>query len=300
MAKLTIAIPTYNAEKTIEASIRSALAQNFKDKEVLVIDDCSTDRTVEIINKFPVTFYVNPCNIGIGFNLEHLQKKAKGDIIVYLCQDDLFTNSLVCWDIYNIFNDNPKIGIVGRSYYEFTGDNLKPLQTFRDMNILTSSCNPSGMAFRRDRKARSSNNIFVEMPTMVAYYLQHGWEWTMIDYDTIAVRIHPGGNTATKEEYYEGSMYQNWFKLLGQPLRYYQGLIQIKNRSPKTLWSELCVIAKTDKRSFVSPQFYFYSLMAIIIPSSILRKLSSFYRTHIAPMFVSVKERPNEDICHRI
>ena len=72
--KLTIAIPCYNAEKTIAASIESALAQDFKLKEVLVIDDGSTDGTVGIVSRYDVRLVVNPRNMGIGWNIENLMK----------------------------------------------------------------------------------------------------------------------------------------------------------------------------------------------------------------------------------
>lgn len=49
MYEVTIAIPVFNAEKTIEATLYSALNQSFNSIEFLIINDASEDNTIEII-----------------------------------------------------------------------------------------------------------------------------------------------------------------------------------------------------------------------------------------------------------
>jgi glycosyltransferase involved in cell wall biosynthesis len=51
MIKLSIIIPAYNAEETIEATLRSILRQNMEDVEIIVVNDGSTDSTPEIVNR---------------------------------------------------------------------------------------------------------------------------------------------------------------------------------------------------------------------------------------------------------
>ena len=48
---VTIGITCFNAEETIKRAIRSALGQDWQNIEILVVDDCSTDSSVEIITK---------------------------------------------------------------------------------------------------------------------------------------------------------------------------------------------------------------------------------------------------------
>ena len=48
--KVSIIIPAYNSEKTIEKAIRSALQQTYSDFEIIIVDDASTDKTKKIIN----------------------------------------------------------------------------------------------------------------------------------------------------------------------------------------------------------------------------------------------------------
>ena len=49
---ITLAIPVYNAENYIERSLKSALNQTYKNIEILIVDDCGTDRSIEIVNQF--------------------------------------------------------------------------------------------------------------------------------------------------------------------------------------------------------------------------------------------------------
>ena len=52
MKKVTIVIPVYNREKYIEKAITSVLNQTLKDWEMMIINDCSTDSTADIIERF--------------------------------------------------------------------------------------------------------------------------------------------------------------------------------------------------------------------------------------------------------
>ena len=49
---VSVVIPMYNAEKFIGACLESIFAQNFKDFEVIVVDDCSTDNSVAVVENY--------------------------------------------------------------------------------------------------------------------------------------------------------------------------------------------------------------------------------------------------------
>jgi glycosyltransferase involved in cell wall biosynthesis len=289
---VTIAIPAYNSAKTIRESIESALAQEYPLKEVLVIDDGSTDNTTEIVREYSgrVRLICNFKNTGIGKNLESCFRYADGKYIVFLCSDDVFTNSMVVSDIVHVFQTQPKIGVVGRYYYQFMNGHPGAVMVVREKNVLLSSCNPSGMAFRK-MEVVGTNRIFIEMPTIVAEYLKT-FDWTMLEYDTVAVRLHAGGNTGTLETYYKESPVKVWTDFLGKDFKYHLGLIQLKNRAPKTLWREICLTVELNRENLKDPWFWFCASIAVIIPSSILRRLSDFYRHRISRNFCEIIERP--------
>ena len=116
---------------------------------------------------------------------------------------------------------------------------------------------------------------------------------TMIEYDTVAARFHPGGNTGTKETYYTESPTQNWIDLLGK-FQDFPMFIQLKNRAPKLLWREICLHVINDRTVLLSPSFWFYGLISLLVPRPILKKLSNFYRHRIARKHAVIIERPNE------
>lgn len=289
--KLSICIPVYNSEKTIRDSVDSALSQTYPDREILVIDDCSTDRTVEILRSYgdKIRLIVNEKNIGIGKMLEKLMAQSKGKYVVYLCGDDQFTNTEVTRDIVNIFNFNAMIGVIGRFYYQYMDGYPGAIMVCREKNIFLNCCNPSGMAFRR-QEVSGVNDIFIEMPTIVAQYLQD-WNWTLLEYDTIKARIHPGGNTGTKKSYYKGSQITNWVKFIGPSFRFNQGFIQIKNRAAHLLWQEIKATWTLTPGVRFEPSFYFYAGVSLLVPAFILRPLSNFYRHRITRHFCTIIER---------
>lgn len=296
--KLTIAIPAYNSSKTIKESIESALAQDYPLKEILVIDDCSTDDTVKICMSYPIRVIKNDKNYGIGTNLVRLMDEAVGKYVVYLCSDDLFADKRVCSDIVKVFDSKPDIGVIGRYYYQFMDGHEGAVMVERSKNILLSSINPSGMAFRK-REVFGTNRIFIEMPSIVAQYLKFT-RWTMLEYDTVAVRLHPSkaetnGNTGTKASYYNDSPIKVLTDFYGKDFKYHLGLIQLKNRAPKILLREIWITVKINPRNLLDPLFYFCAITAVTVPGFILRPLSDFWRHRIGRHLVSTIKRGDHE-----
>ena len=111
---ITICIPCYNNQKVIKEAIDSTLSQNYLDKEILVIDDCSTDMTVEVVESYgtKVRLIKNERNLGIGKNLVKGLDNARGWNVIFLCADDVFTGPDVVEDYVKIFDTYPEIGII--------------------------------------------------------------------------------------------------------------------------------------------------------------------------------------------
>lgn len=94
---ISVAIATYNGEKYIEAQLRSVFMQSKPADEVLIFDDGSTDKTVEIVKKFISengcsgwSLIQNKENKGYCKNFLEGVKTAKGDIIFLADQDDVW------------------------------------------------------------------------------------------------------------------------------------------------------------------------------------------------------------------
>jgi glycosyltransferase involved in cell wall biosynthesis len=102
--KFSICIPNYNYEQYIERTIRSVLDQSHSDLEVLISDNASTDRSVEIIksvNDSRIGLRVNACNVGFAGNLDKAASMATGEWMIMLSSDDLIRpNALSSYETF--------------------------------------------------------------------------------------------------------------------------------------------------------------------------------------------------------
>lgn len=300
--KCSIIMPVYNQEVFVGESIFSALSQDYKDKEIVVIDDYSIDNTFRVCKSYSknIKIYRNRENLGLAKNLNECIKKSRGEYIIILCGDDIFTHRSVISDMIRLFDDNPKLGVIGRYYYQYLeGNNMKreAVMAIRG-NIFPSSCQPSGIGFRRSAmQGEFEHKIFVEIPLMVRKIVDAGWEWEMIKYDTIAARLHLGKNpnAAANPSYYKTTPQQsptlNWYAVLGEPIEMYMGFIQIKNRASWMLLSEIKETIKLNPKCLFNLGFWFCVLVALMVPGWILRRLSNFYRNRITKRFVKPIKR---------
>ena len=90
---ITIGMATYNAQNTLEQAIQSALAQSWKNKEIIVVDDCSSDMTFEILKKFDseykeIKVFRNKKNFGIGYVRNQIIENSNGEFIAFFDDDD--------------------------------------------------------------------------------------------------------------------------------------------------------------------------------------------------------------------
>jgi glycosyltransferase involved in cell wall biosynthesis len=88
---VSILIPAYNAEKWINDTIQSALAQTWERKEIIVVDDGSKDRTAEVARRLASKdlLVVSKANEGAAATRNHALKLSQGDYIQWLDADDL-------------------------------------------------------------------------------------------------------------------------------------------------------------------------------------------------------------------
>ena len=86
---VSILITAYNAENTIAYTLQSAIAQTWQRKEIIVVDDGSTDRTAEVVRQFKDIKLVSTENQGLSGAQNNAFPLSQGDYIQYLDADDL-------------------------------------------------------------------------------------------------------------------------------------------------------------------------------------------------------------------
>jgi glycosyltransferase involved in cell wall biosynthesis len=94
MTKISIILPVFNGEKYIKNSIESVLNQRFNDFELIIVNDGSTDSTLNIIQGFNDSRIklITQSNQGPGKARNNALDESKGDYILFLDSDDWFTN----------------------------------------------------------------------------------------------------------------------------------------------------------------------------------------------------------------
>lgn len=90
---VSIITPSYNCAKFIGETINSVLAQTYQNWEMLIVDDCSTDNSEEVIKSFGdprIKYLKNEKNSGAAISRNYALREAKGRWIAFLDSDDLW------------------------------------------------------------------------------------------------------------------------------------------------------------------------------------------------------------------
>ncbi len=93
--RISIIIPAYNVEKYIDDCIQSVISQNYKNFEIVLIDDGSTDRTGDICDKYVCdnVHVFHKKNGGLSDARNHCLSYAKGEYVVFLDSDDYWDDN---------------------------------------------------------------------------------------------------------------------------------------------------------------------------------------------------------------
>ncbi|KYC40588.1 glucosyl transferase [Scytonema hofmannii PCC 7110] len=131
MKTVSIIIPVFKAEKYIAATVQSALDQTYKNIEILIIDDGSPDRSIEICQQFtdPRIKIIRQQNRGLPGARNTGIRHATGDYLTLLDADDLWLPEKLEKHVQHLEN-SPRVG-VSFSRSAFIDDNGKPLGIYQ-------------------------------------------------------------------------------------------------------------------------------------------------------------------------
>ena len=174
----------YNAAKFITQTMESLLYQTMRDFEVVVVDDCSTDNSVEVVESFTERFggglllrvvklpkntgapYL-PSNVGINF--------ARGKYIAFLDNDDLFTKTAL-EELTTLAEESQAEIVHMEDFFQLWGGSKKSVDdpAFTDMNELT---NPANFSNARNSKYHPDKPTFEanDLAERVKKYLAGGY-----------------------------------------------------------------------------------------------------------------------------
>lgn len=97
--RYSIIVPVYNTEKYIDKCLKSIFSNTYKNFEVIIVNDGSTDKTENIINKYIKKYdniiYIKQKNIGLSLARNNGVKKATGDYLLFIDSDDYVEKNLL-------------------------------------------------------------------------------------------------------------------------------------------------------------------------------------------------------------
>jgi len=114
---VSVIVPAYNEERTIGKCLESILDQDYEgEMEIIVVNDGSTDRTAEIVSKYPVKFIDLKVNGGKANALNRAIEDAKGDILIFTDSDSFMSVSAVD-SLVNCLNVNSDVQIAAGNVF---------------------------------------------------------------------------------------------------------------------------------------------------------------------------------------
>lgn len=128
---VSIIMPSYNTAEFIEETINSVLAQSYHNWELIIVDDCSTDNTDDVVKPYladeRIKYFKNEKNSGAAVSRNRALREAKGKWIAFLDSDDLWTSDKL----------SKQIKFMEQHGYHFSYTNYSEIDTESKKNGIT-------------------------------------------------------------------------------------------------------------------------------------------------------------------
>jgi len=126
-ALISVVMPVYNAEKFLSQAIESVLTQSYKNFEFIIIDDCSTDSSYQISQKYQkndlrIKLFKNNKNMGVGYTLNQAISKSKDQYLARMDADDIMDPERLIKQI-NFLKNNKCVVCLGSWMKEINENN---------------------------------------------------------------------------------------------------------------------------------------------------------------------------------
>ena len=191
LPKISVLIPTYNYVRYLPEAIESVLEQDWRDLELLISDDCSTDGSGEVIAQYAakdsrIRFQIHPTNLGMVQNWNWCLSEARGEYIKFLFGDDKLACPQALGKLLQLLAANTSVALAASARYVI-GEHSEVLETWdhfctpgvhsspeviarcleEDRNLIGE---PSAVLFRRRDAARGFNLRYRQIVDMEMWF----------------------------------------------------------------------------------------------------------------------------------
>lgn len=326
---ISILVPVYKGSHVLPKALESLRNQTNQNFDILIGDDnkeediLESDKTLQVIEDFHQTlladgskinihYIKNKTNLGCHKNFENLVKKAKNEIVLFLAQDDIFSQDAV-QKVSSAFNEFPEAAFLTRPYFWFENDVTKPIRHVPPLNpkknvllhlkdgektvkgVFGSVGQISGLAIRKNLiRIPYHTDIFPGHIYPLADLLKDYPAIFIKDYilavgtlDSQSRHISAIYDDSPTEQWmrmfkkiYSDEKYENFLSLCTKHIATnYEGLVQIKNfGKPGKAEKEIVALLKYRWQNIFSPRFWLYSLLTLIVPRKYLVKMTDYYK----------------------
>ncbi|MFZ9736626.1 MAG: glycosyltransferase family 2 protein [Prochlorotrichaceae cyanobacterium] len=313
MPLISIIIPTYNSEKFIEKTIKSALQQTLQDFELIVVDDCSTDNTVKVIEAIAdsdrrIKIFTHTTNVGIAANRNRGIEKASGQYIAFLDHDDLWLNDKLAMQLAAL--EESKTAAVAYSWIDLIGEkgeylrqHLRPKYTgyiYKKLlitNFLVTASNPLIRMKCLQLIGGFDETIYGSDDWELFIRLARDYEFILVKKCHIKYRIVQGSGTYNFRKFEEGKLraVNKVFNQVDEPLKSlknqalgsfylylsFKSLDYFSSRRDALISLRYMILSiHHDPKPWVYsnrlPKILLKLLLILIFPSSIAKKIIDF------------------------
>lgn len=129
--RFSVLMANYNNGVYIKTAIESVLAQTFQEWELVIVDDASTDDSLQVVSEFVkhdsrIQLYLNDVNCGCGYTKRRCAKEASGEILAFLDSDDALVPDALA-KLCQLHDRYPEHSVIYSTHHVCL-ENLEPLQ----------------------------------------------------------------------------------------------------------------------------------------------------------------------------
>jgi glycosyltransferase involved in cell wall biosynthesis len=221
--RVSVCIPTYNYAEYIGQAIDSVLMQDYSDYELIIVDDCSSDTTCDVVGEYiskgdqRIKLIVNEVNLGLVGNWNYCLELARGEYIKFLFADDYFIEPDALRSMTALLDADPATALVSTTRTVVDADSRpqKLLTHFDDdcsasgtsviQECLCSMVNligePSAVMFRKSQATRGFNPAYKQLVDLEMWFhlLEQG-NYAYVSRSLCSFRIHDKQQTAVNRK----------------------------------------------------------------------------------------------------
>ena len=142
---ISVIMPVYNCEKYIEQALRSVLNQSYSNLEILICDDASNDRTLDILYSIidpRIKIFTNEKNMGVVFTKNFLFEKANGDYFVMQDGDDYSDCDRIRLQLKEFSTDTNLAACATNAFRISNNEKVSLFKENESRHITLKDCNP--------------------------------------------------------------------------------------------------------------------------------------------------------------